>query len=502
MQIICISRGSYGYGKKLAEKLASKLGYRCISREMLTDKATDSGIPVGKAEMAIVKRRPLSEEMAVEVDLFKAFITASLCETALAEEGIVYHGRTGHLVLPGVTHIMRVRAIANMEERITLAMNRMNLTREKAKIYIDQVDEDIRRWVRTLYNIDWDDPSLYDLNISSDHLSVESSASALMQMVKLPEFMPTPASQQVLDDLLLAARCRLAIGKDDRTHSVKATVKAGKGNVSVTYLPRQAKLAEAIPSVLEKIDGIKSLICTVATTNILFLQELFDPNAQSLHDLIEIAEKWNAAVELVRFADKKGGRVSTQEEVFPIAVSGEYNGGILDDSEPLTGCEDDGCGVPETVDRLIQAGRAGGSYAIYGDPSELIGGLNRTENLSLVVVGDLFLSRGEVVRKRMRRDLISLLSEKFHIPVIGTEDLKARYLFRPRQLITLAGYGIVAALLYLGTFSFQEQILGFLHSTQTYGKIAAAVIVTVFVPISAFCIGGFYHNVLRLIKIE
>ena len=168
MQIICISRYSYGYGKELAEKLAEKLGYKCIGREELTDQATVIGIPVGKLEMTIMNHRALSEELSIEIDRFKAFITASLCEHALKEGpkgGIVYHGRTGHLVLPGLSHVMRIKAITDMEDRIEMVIQRLQLTREKAKTHNEQVDEDIRRWVRFLYNVNWEDPSLYDIII-------------------------------------------------------------------------------------------------------------------------------------------------------------------------------------------------------------------------------------------------------------------------------------------------------------------------------------------------
>ena len=37
MAIITISRGSYFRGKEVAEKLAQKLGYACISREILLE---------------------------------------------------------------------------------------------------------------------------------------------------------------------------------------------------------------------------------------------------------------------------------------------------------------------------------------------------------------------------------------------------------------------------------------------------------------------------------
>ena len=161
MQIICISRFSYGYGKELAERLADKLGYQSIAREELVDKATASGIPVGKLETAIVKRQLFSEELGIEMDRFKAFMTHSLCEQAL-KGGIVYHGRGGHLVLPGLIHVLRIRAIANMEDRIRMVMQRMNFTRKQAKRYIEEVDEDRRKYARFLYNVDCDDPSHYD----------------------------------------------------------------------------------------------------------------------------------------------------------------------------------------------------------------------------------------------------------------------------------------------------------------------------------------------------
>jgi hypothetical protein len=500
MKIVCISRGSHGFGIRLAEELSAKLGCLCIARESLTDEATAQGIPVGRIETAIVKRRPLSEERVIQVDRFKAFMTASLCEKAAAGEGIVYHGRTGHLVLPGVSHVFRVRAIAAMEERIDLAMARMNITREKAKEYISQVEEDRRRWVRTLYNVDWDDPSLYDIVINTQHLSVRNASAGLVQMAQLPEFQPTPASQQALEDLQLASLCRLAIGRDARTASIKVVVKAEKGHVSITYLPRQSSQAAAIPDVVEKVKGIRSLICTVATTNILLLQETFNPQSESLQHLIQVAEKWNAAVELLRVSRSTEPQLESQAQ--PVLSSNrEYDGGILEEDQGRPQPEEDP-GFLETVDRLIRVGRAGGSRTIYGSTGELLRNLNRAGNYSLIVVGDLFLQQQEGVRKRMTRDLISQLSEKLRVPVIEAAGLKARYLFGPKQFAGMISCLIVVLLLYVLVFSHQPRILGFLTSSSVIGKLAAAAVVGACVPLVAYALGGFYHQVLRLIRIE
>ena len=45
MSIITINRGSYSRGKQVAEKLALKLGYECISRDILLEASEEFNIP-------------------------------------------------------------------------------------------------------------------------------------------------------------------------------------------------------------------------------------------------------------------------------------------------------------------------------------------------------------------------------------------------------------------------------------------------------------------------
>ena len=126
MQIICISRGTLGGGRELAERLAKKLGCACLSRERLIEAATDEGIQVGKLEMAMIKPRGFSEQLAVEREHYRAFSTAYLCDRAL-EGRLVYHGRTGHLLLPGIDHVLSVRVVSDDEQRIWRAVRELRL---------------------------------------------------------------------------------------------------------------------------------------------------------------------------------------------------------------------------------------------------------------------------------------------------------------------------------------------------------------------------------------
>jgi cytidylate kinase len=501
MQIVCVSRGTYSGGRRLAEKLAAKLGSHCMAREDLTEAATRAGIPVGKLEMAVVRRRPLTERMAIEKERFKAFVTATLVEHALKQD-LVYHGRTGHLVLPGILQTLRVRAIMDPENRIDSVIQRLSLSRKKAIRYIEEVDEDRRRWVRSLYNLDWEYPGHYDVVINLSRMNVDNAASALVSASQLPEFQPTPATQRALEDLYLAARCRLAIGADQRTWGMDVQVSAERGMVSVTYLPRDEKPAALIPEVLSEVDGVNEIICTMASANLLWVQERYDPESESLTNILDIAGKWNAAVELVRLVEWGGDtNILAEEEGAGGPADTGDQGGILDD----TAIEDESVqeeGFKQTRSRLISAGRAGGYRVVAGGGKEVLNSLDRTAGYSLVVVGDVFLSKAESVRKRLSREMVAYLSDNLRVPVIESNEMKTQYLFGAAQWFDLFKYAAAAAALFLLIFTHQSEVLTFLSREGTQNRILGTVSLFLFVPVFAYVYGNFARHLLRLLRFE
>jgi cytidylate kinase len=246
MQVICISRGTFSGGKELAERLAAKLGYNVLGREELVEAATSEGIQVGKLEIAMVKPWTFNDRLAVEREHYLAFTTAYLCDKAM-EGKLVYHGRTGHLLLPGVSHVLRIRAVADKEYRIKAAMQRLGLPREKAIRYLDEVEGDIHRWVQSMYGSSWDDSNHYDVIVNLEQMSAENASSALVSVAQLPNFQMTPASKQAMEDLRLAAKARVLLAKDDRTAGLSFKARASKGAVTVTYQPQHSDIAEATP---------------------------------------------------------------------------------------------------------------------------------------------------------------------------------------------------------------------------------------------------------------
>jgi cytidylate kinase len=509
VQVICLSRGAFVGGEELAVQLAHKLGYPCLSREELVEAATEDGILVGKLEMAITRRRTFSERLALERDHYLAFVTARICDRAM-NGGLVYHGRTGHMILPGITHVLRVRVVTGEESRIQAAVQRLGVDRGKARRYLEEVDDDWRRWIRSVYGVSWEDAARYDVTLNLDNLSVSNAAAALTAMAQLPDFQMTPASRKMMLDLGLGARCRLALADAERTCKARFKVHADAGMVTVSYLPHDAPSAEAVVEVVAAVDGVTQVRTTMATTNILWVQETFDPSSETFRDVVEIATKWNAAIELVRLGsdqDVDPGDLALPQGAAPEDLESQpatagYDGGIEDDVEEPP---DDG-GVAPTLDEIALHGRSGGGHTVAGGARELLASLDRSTPYSLVVLGEVFKDRGHAARIRMKRELQSFLSDQIKAPVVVAEELKQQFLFGRRDIARALVCLAVTVVPFAWVFTHQPQVLRFLlgdwWAGSGLGHVVVAAVVFTLVPIIAFAYGTLSKILLKLIGIE
>jgi cytidylate kinase len=508
MQIICVSRGTLAGGKVLAERLAAHLGYPCLSREDLIEAAIEEGIHVGKIETAMLKGRGFSDRLALEREHYLAFSRAYLCDRAL-QGSLVYHGRTGHLLLPGVAHVLRVRAVADYEYRLRVAMETLGLDREKARRYLEEVDEDRRLWSQTMYGASCADVYQYDMIVNLQQLTIENASSALTSIAQLPDFQLTPASLRALEDLRLGAEARVLLARDERTFHASFKVTATDGVVTATYLPQDARFAGAIPHVLERLERCREVRATMATSNILWIQEVFEPASAAFRNVVEIATKWGAAVELIRLAPDDGERSrapATTPEAVDLAAPEphpphKYNGGIEDDVDVETVPVEDG-GLKRTVEELAKLGRSAGGREVRGSQTRLLESIDRRVSYTMAVVGDVFVSKGSAAQIRMARELRSFLSDNIKTAVVATDELKAQYLFGRRDLFRLVGYLVVAAVIYFLVFSHQKEVLAFLTGEGWVDKVLAAVAVFAFVPVVAYAYGTVSRSFLKLIKIE
>ena len=207
MSIITISRGSYSKGKEVAEKVASRLGYKCLSREIILDASDLYHIPEIKMIKAIHDSPTILERFGGTKKAYVAYYQSALAGR-VREDNVVYHGLAGHLLLKGIPHVLKVRIIAELEDRVTLEMKRENATRQEALDIIKKDDEERRKWTQSLYGVDPWDSCLYDLVIHIHKFTVDDAVDLICDSAGLSQFKTTKESQRKMNDLALASRIK------------------------------------------------------------------------------------------------------------------------------------------------------------------------------------------------------------------------------------------------------------------------------------------------------
>jgi hypothetical protein len=383
----------------------------------------------------------------------------------------------------------------------------LNLTQEKAAEYIAQLDTDIEKWIHYVYRLDAKDPGQYDIFFNLQNMSLANACMLLCETAALPDFRPTPMSTKRLDDLYLAARAKLRLAEDEKTRALDLGVRAVGGVVTVTYMPRQEEAAQSISSVLQDLEGCRENLCTMAETNILWIQQAFNPKAESFKQITRLAQRWGAAVELLRLLPDSvdpqtlpAAEASQDQPRQPQEAASDYTGGVEDDESEESA--DDG-GLGTTQEELVAIGRSAGGFTLSGGTGEVIEAVKENSHYSLVVLGDLFLDKGPQTRKRLTREMGLTLRERLKAAVITVDELESRFLFGKKQAMKVLVYSAAVACIYMLVFHYQEPILNFLGGEMhAKWKWLASIFVALFVPLVAYAYGTVTGLVLKLIDID
>ncbi|MBZ5549916.1 MAG: cytidylate kinase family protein [Acidobacteriia bacterium] len=239
----------------LAESLAQRLGYRCIDRDQIIQKAAAWGVSQDDLRTAIERPPTFLGQSQHTKYIYLAFIQAALTEEVRTGNAI-YHGLAGHLLLGKGPHVLRTRIIAPMEFRIGRVQDRLKYNRKEAIAYIEKMDEDRRKWTRFLYGVDWADASLYDIVLNLEQMNLEEACDVICSAAQLKYFEATPESQRTMDDLATASRVKANLAMNPLTSNVQFEVVAQGGSVSIKgdiVGPDQAK---KIGSIVMAVPGV------------------------------------------------------------------------------------------------------------------------------------------------------------------------------------------------------------------------------------------------------
>ncbi len=257
MAIITISRGSYSRGKEIAEKVAERLGYECVAREALLEASEHFNIPEAKLTRAVHDAPSILDHFAHGKEKYVTYIQAALTRH-VQKDNVVYHGLAGHFLLQEISHVLKVRITAATKDRVQVVMERDSAGEKEALHILQQDDEQRRRWSHYLYGIDTTDPSLYDLMLCIEKISVDGAVDIICSAVGAQSFQTTAQSQKAMDDLVLACEVKghLIEMKPD------VVVEADSGVILVKTaapMPRQDAVNREIRNIVQSVPGVREV---------------------------------------------------------------------------------------------------------------------------------------------------------------------------------------------------------------------------------------------------
>ncbi len=183
MAVITISRQYGSLGNIVANALAERLGYRVVMRELINQAALLAGAP--SVALAIIDELGLLGISPTQ-DEYLAYSRAvqTVMEDLAAAGNVILVGRAGQVVLcdhPGVLH---VRMIAPLELRVKRLAERHYISAHAARAQATARDRQRRTYLKRFYNVDWNDPLLYDLVINTAHLEATEACDLIYQAAR------------------------------------------------------------------------------------------------------------------------------------------------------------------------------------------------------------------------------------------------------------------------------------------------------------------------------
>lgn len=180
MDVITISRELGSLGFQVGQAVAAKFNYRLVWRDLINQAAIRSGTP--EIALAMIDELNLLG-LAPSTDQFNQYLkgVAQVIHELAAEGGIVIVGRGGQVVLCGDPRALHVRMTAPLAVRIERIASYRGISPEAARAQIDTSDRTRKNYLRRAYQVNWEDPALYDLIVNTGRMSINTAAEIICQ---------------------------------------------------------------------------------------------------------------------------------------------------------------------------------------------------------------------------------------------------------------------------------------------------------------------------------
>ena len=254
MAVIIISSNSLPKAAQIAAETAKALNYRCLGRELLREVGEKYGVSEERLHKTLDELPSLLGVSARAHALYLAYIEEAVV-ARLSKGKVVCHGLAAQLYVRGVSHVLKVRVLADSREFMNEIMEERRFSPERAAKELEREEAIRKRWSLDIYRVDETSPSLYDLVINLSRIVPEEAVRMIIEISSHPKYKPMTYSVKCVNDMELASRVRVAL----LDHFPDVVVQADGVTVVIetAAVPREKeKKAEAIEKLARSVSGV------------------------------------------------------------------------------------------------------------------------------------------------------------------------------------------------------------------------------------------------------
>jgi len=256
MAIVTISHEMGSLGSLIGQAVAERLEYRYVDQDIIAEAAGAYGVVEARLTQLDETNPSFLERFDAETRHYLTVLQSALLDVAERDNAVIM-GRSGQVLLQGVPHALRVLVRAPFDLRVRRVMKKMadeseSLDARSAAEMVRRNDQQKIGRMRYLFDVNWVDPSLYDVVLNTEKLTPEAGVEIVLGFLRRPEFIATDDSRQMVRDRALASRVRTALAANPETRKYRMTVRVEGGIVRIegaAALEQAAEVARTVPGV-------------------------------------------------------------------------------------------------------------------------------------------------------------------------------------------------------------------------------------------------------------
>ena len=259
MAVITISREMGTGAYQIAAEVAKKLKYTLVDGTCIGACAPKYGLAPDMLQM--VDEKPPSYITAEDRKRAAALNTVELILLDYARKGnVILYGRGGQDLVKECGNVLRLRFIADFEERVERFAEREWIDPDLARSMIRRSDHQRGGFIHFYFDRDWDDPLGYDLTFNTSRLLPATIIESIVAAAKDPSLKEADkGAAEIIDNTILVKRIETALlnSPDLDYRPFKIVVEKGKVLLS-GYLASDKEKKNAL-KIVESVKGVKSV---------------------------------------------------------------------------------------------------------------------------------------------------------------------------------------------------------------------------------------------------